>query len=45
MILDKLKQKQVFSNQNDLFNRPIGQVLEQFEHNVLTILRDFEQKL
>ena len=45
MILDKLRQKQVFSDQNDLFNRPIGQVLEQFEHNVLTILRDFEQKL
>ncbi len=44
MILDKLRQKQVFSSQNGLFNKPTEQVLDQFEHNVLTILQDFEQK-
>ena len=44
MILDKLKQKQFFSNQNDLFNIPPGQALE-FERNVLSILREFEKMI
>ena len=43
MIMDKLKQKQVFSNKNDLLNKPPGQVLEQFERNVLTVMREFEK--
>ena len=45
MILDKLKQKQVFSGQNGLFTVGSGQVLDWFERNVLSIFHDFEQKL
>ena len=45
MILDKLKQKQVFSGQNGLFTVGSGQVLDWFERNVLRIFHDFDQKL
>ena len=44
MILDKLKQKQVFSGQTGLSVVGRGQVLDWFERNVLRIMREFEQK-
>lgn len=45
MILDKLKQKQVFSGQTGLSAVGGEQVLDWFERNVLSIFHDFEQKL
>ena len=44
-ILDRLKQKQKFNKQNVLMNKPVVQLLEQFEHDVLTIFREFELKI
>ena len=44
MILDKLKQKQVFTGQNGLSAVGGGQVLDWFECNVLSIMREFEEK-
>ena len=44
MILDKLKQKQVFTGQNGLSAVGGGPVLDWFERNVLRIMREFEQK-
>ena len=44
MILDKLKQKQVFSGQTGLSVVGRGQVLDWFERNVLRIMREFEKK-
>ena len=44
MILDKLKQKQMFSGQTGLFAVGGGQVLEWFERNALRIMREFEKK-
>lgn len=45
MILDKLKQKQVFSGQTGLSAVGGGQVLDWFERNVLCIIREFEKEL
>ena len=44
MILDKLKQKQVFSGQTGLSAVDGGQVLDWFERNVLHIIREIEKK-
>ena len=44
MILDKLRQKQVFSGQTGLSAVDGGQVLDWFERNVLRIFHDFEQR-
>ena len=44
MILDKLKQKQVFSGQTGLSAVGGEQVLDWFECNVLRIMREFEKK-
>ena len=45
MILDKLRQKQLFSGQNGLSVVGRGQVLDWFERNVLCIIREFEKEL
>ena len=45
MILDKLNQKQIFTGQNDLFVVGGGQVLDWFERNVLSIMREFDEKI
>ena len=45
MILDKLKQKQIFTKQNELSAVGGGQVLDWFERNVLSVMREFEEKI
>ena len=45
MVLDKLRQKQVFSGQSGLFAVGGGQVLDWFERNSLRIMREFEKNI